>query len=424
MFKMLRDLKSFLIELKQQDFAFLMACGYLVFSFMRPQAIYPELDILPWTQLCILLGLFHQVVNNQFKLKFGHFLIFAFAIICTISANSSSYPQVSSDKLSVIYIWLIEVVFFTNCIKNKRQAKLILALFVLILFKMSFFGARTWMNRGFGFTSWGLAGPPGFFANSGEYSLLMAIYLVISICFLYQVFRVKKYFYLIPVTALLTVLGASSRGGQLALVVGLVYLMMALGKMSIKHLIITTIVCVSVYSLMPQEQLERFQSMGDDNTSKSRLEYWDAGLEMMDNNKLIGIGYYAFPYYYRDYYQVHDGEDSFLAQRMEVAHNSFIEVGSTLGYTGLAMYLLIIYYAFTLNRKTFNLTKNSAHEHQWIAKTSIGLNAAIVVYLTGSMFMSVAFYPYLYFLLMFSIMLRDVSLVESHKGFKALPTTG
>ncbi|WP_158269261.1 O-antigen ligase, partial [Saccharospirillum sp. MSK14-1] len=146
---------------------------------------------------------------------------------------------------------------------------------------MSLFGARTWVGRGFGFTKWGIAGPSGFFANSGEFSLLMAIVAVMSIGFLIGFNKQKSIYILLPITATMTVLGASSRGSQIAIIIGLIYLVILYRMVNFKYLITFAFVGYVGISLMPEEQVSRFRDMGSDNTSQSRLDYWEAGWDMM-----------------------------------------------------------------------------------------------------------------------------------------------
>ena len=383
-----------------------MAAFYLVFSYLRPQAIYPALDLLPWTQLTMVLGVVYLVVKKQLKIQAVHIMLATFFLIIFLSSIFSTYPDISMNKLDVGYIWLLEVLFFTNCIKNLHQFKLIIILFFIILFKMSLHGAKTWAFRGFAFTKWGLAGPSGFFANSGEFSLLMAILAVLSLAFLLShKEKINKLYYLLPITAIMSVLGSSSRGGQLAMVVGLSIVLVVVAKIKFKNICIVLIAGYIGFSLLPEQQKERFYSMGEDSTSQNRLEYWSAGLDMMQRHPILGVGHYGFSEYYSDYYAPYQitSRNSFYANRKEVSHNSFIEVGSTLGYTGLVCYLGIIILFFHQNRMVRALLKGrEVVQQSWVHGFSIGIGASMAVYIVGSLFMSVAFYPYIYLLLMFS----------------------
>lgn len=405
------EFKAYVSQMRAQDLPFIMACGYIVFSYMRPQAIYPALDILPWTQICILIGLGSSIMRREFSIGSVHLLMLLFVTAVWLSIAYSLYPEISRSKSDVIVIWFVEILFFVNCVKSSEQLKLIVIMFFITMFKMSFFGARTWAGRGFGFTKWGIAGPAGFFANSGEFSLLMAIVAVMSIGFLVGMNRHRSFYLLLPITAIMTVMGASSRGGQIAIVAGLLFLVLAYKKVSFKYLLVIGVAGYLIYSLMPAEQLQRFQSIGKDNTSQSRLDYWVAGWDMMKEYPITGVGYYGFAEHYDRYYKVPD-PNAFLTNRKEVAHNSFIEIASTTGIVGLTAYLTLLYY---IHRSAVKVRKfvSNWKVPSWHFGFALGLQASLVVYVVGSAFMSVAFYPYLYLLLMLSFL--NLKVIEKSK---------
>jgi len=405
-----KDLKEFYSSCKAQDFAFYMLCAYLVFSYMRPQVIYPSLNFLPWIQLSILLGLALLFFKGNIRFQLIHFVMILFFLVILASSYQSKYPDISFHHLSAYYIWIIEVIFFTSCVRSLKQYHLLMVLFFLILFKMSLFGAKTWIERGFGFRDWGIAGPDGFFANSGEFSLLMAMLVVMGLTFILGHKKTNKLYFLLPITATMTVMGASSRGGQLALVAGLLIVAIVIGKLRLKNIILVFVSAFLIINLMPEEQKMRFSSAGEDSTSESRLTYWNAGLDMMQKNKLLGIGYYGFPEeFYNHYSHLVVTKDTYLSNRREVAHNTFIQIGSTLGYLGLICYLWLIYLCFSLNRKTRKILASNSKTHitSWPYRYTIGLDAALIAYLMGSLFMSVAFYPYIYLMLMMSQSLKN-----------------
>jgi putative inorganic carbon (HCO3(-)) transporter len=419
----LTDFKNFYSRCKAQDFGFYMAAGYLIFSYLRPQVIYPVLDILPWTQLCIIFGLIFCVIKSQLKFQAPHLALIIFSLICLASAYNSYYPDYSLSKVDTIFIWTVEVLFFTNCIRSTIQFRLITIIFFLILFKISLFGARTWVERGFGFRDYGIAGPPGFFANSGELSLLIAMLTVMSITFYIAHKPIRKIYYLLPITCVMTVLAASSRGGQISLLIGILLISLIVGKVKIKNLLIMVLVGGLSFSLIPEKQKERLESSGDDKTSQSRLIYWGAGLEMIQEHPWLGVGFYSFPSYFYDHYSDDLLEPSEWGHRKEAAHNSLIEVASSTGYLGLSCFIWLYWIIFSLNRKTRKILKTSTHESKaWMHTYSIGLDISMVVFFTGSFFMSVAFYPYIYFMLMFSLSMNNAAQNETIEASPATKT--
>lgn len=407
--QLIDDAKLYVERLRKQDFAFYTAAAYLMFEYLRPHVIYPTIDVIPWARLTILTGLFFALFTGRVRIQGMHVVLFLFMVSAIISSYLSYDTTASFNRLYYIYSWFIIVVFFTACVRNVEQYKLLIILFFLFLFKISLFGARTWTLRGFAFTDWGIQGPSGYFQNSGELSLLMAIFAVMSFTFIYGHKNVHKFYYLVPLTAVMTVLGASSRGGQLALAVGIVLLMIALGKLRFKNLVFFGLIGIAGLALLPEEQKERFSHMGSDGTSESRLMYWEKGIEMMNDNKLIGVGYYAFASYFEDKYAPYVEFENFQYRR-EVAHNSYVQVGSEMGYPGLLLYLLLLWICFRLPRKTKKLLegKELGDRLSWVPVYCTGMNVALAVYLVGSTFMSVAFYPYLYLFLMLNQVLYNV----------------
>lgn len=395
------DLTGLISAFRGQDPIFYLGCCYIVLNYLRPQLIYPALNILPWTQIVILLGLALMVTRGQLKFNMTHFLVFLFAFLATLSALNSQYPYISRHNLTTPMIFAVEVLFLSNCSKSSKQTTLLFALLFICLFKMSFFGARIWATRGFGFTSWGIQGPPGFFQNSGEYSLLMAITAVMSIPFILSLDVKRKYFWLLPITAMMTVMGASSRGGQLALIIGLLFLLIAYKKFKFKNILYTVAFCWTVVAITPAEQKARFSTMGEDDTSTSRFQYWEAGLEMAKDFPMLGVGLNAFPEYYHNHYKVLDG--SYLASRREVSHNSLVQVASTLGFPSLLVYLLLHALVFFPKKPKKSRTSSISSSERHYTNA---LRASVLTYFVGSMFMSVAFYPYIYLLVSLLIIIE------------------
>lgn len=407
MFTVLKqDAQFFIKNLKVQDAAFYLGLFYIVLYYLRPQYIYSSLLIIPWLQLTILFGLFVLLSKSNLVFTRQHFFLLLFAIICWFSVQASQYPIISKKEQWTAFIFFLEVLFLSNCVRNTTQFKILLIVFFICVFKMSFFGARVWASRGFGFSAWGIQGPPGFFQNSGEYTLLMAIVAVMSIPFLIALRPKTKIYWFLPITAVMAAIGASSRGGQLALVIGLLFLLLSYRRLKIKHLVYIALSASLVWSLIPDQQKARFESAGSDKTSTARLKYWEAGLDMTLKNPWLGVGHGAFPQHYDLFYKHDDG--SFLMSRQEVAHNSLVQVSSTLGIPALIIYLIFHYFVY----RRVKIPKNKRYvgdvDIVFMDNIKIALRASVIVYFVGAFFMSVAFYPYIYFLLSLSIIYDHV----------------
>ena len=140
----------------------------------------------------------------------------------------------------------------------------------------------------------------------------MAMLAVMSLAFFSGRKLSSKLYYCLPLFAVMTVLAASSRGGQLALLTGVIVLGFGMGKLKIKNILWLLMFGYIAIAVLPDEQKDRFASMGSDNTSTSRLLYWEKGLDMLNKYPVFGVGFYTFPAYFSDHYSHLKDEDSYI----------------------------------------------------------------------------------------------------------------
>lgn len=375
---------------KSQSFAFWMVCGYLFFEYVRPQSLYPAIDFIPWTQLTVIgaiLGCFIDKTVTWVSSPANKLLILLFFIIL-ISSYFAYFPDVSFRNLENYYLWVVIYFVIINIVNTKQRFFIFLSVFLLASFKLSLPLAIVWAKRGFSFTDWGLMGPPGFFQNSGELAIQMLVFWPISLAFCYAV---KKYvsnttfliLTIMPITAIMVVLGASSRGAQLALTVQIV-LLNHRRIFNPKVVIAATVALALVWTFIPDEQKQRFSSIGEDRTSQQRLLYWENGFEMIKENPILGVGFFNFPSYFEKYYP----EDK-LFEYAELPHNIFIQVGTDAGILGLGVFLIFVAFLYKSS-----VVKN--YENDFLRIILKYMNVSLIGYIVAGQFVTVAYYPFLW----------------------------
>ncbi|EEF24646.1 conserved hypothetical protein, partial [Ricinus communis] len=267
-----------------------MICCYLFVEYVRPQSLIPAINFLPWAMIFILLsfiGLWTDPKVRRVSDPANKWMV-AYFIVILISSWLAYRPDVSFQKLDSFYLWLIIYFLIINIVNTKERFFIFLGIFVIATFKISLSLALKWAKRGFSFTTWGLQGPPGFFTNSGELAIQMLVFFPIGYALAMSLKPyVSRWMYLtflaMPTTAAMVVIGSSSRGGQLGLAVQL--LLMFWRKLyKPKVLISTAIIAFALFSLLPDEQKQRFSSAGNDTTSQQRLLYWRHGMDMIKEN--------------------------------------------------------------------------------------------------------------------------------------------
>ena len=377
---------------KSESFAFWMICAYLFFEYFRPQSIYTFIDVLPWTKLVVIgaiLGCFTDKSVRWVSSGINKLLIL-FLLVIFASSFLAYFPDVSKENWDKYYLWVIIYFLIINIVNTPKRFFIFLGIFLVSSFKISFGLSLVWAKRGFSFTDWGLKGPPGFFENSGELAIQMLVFWPIAWAFcLSMKGRVSKKFYylllLMPVTAMMVILGASSRGAQIALILQLV-VMNSKAIMRPKVLIALGCLILSIWFLMPEEQKQRFERIGEDQTSQQRILYWENGLEMIEHNPILGVGYFNFAPYYQKYYS-----EDILFKRAELPHNIFIQVGTDVGLLGLTVFSAMIFLAWRMARNF--KAPSCVNEEKNMGRCA---NISLLGFVVAGQFVTVAYYPFLW----------------------------
>lgn len=380
---------------------------YLFFEYVRPQSIISSLDILPWTQLSVLGALVGAIFDKTVKWvsSTANKLLILFFITILISSISAYWPSISYSKLENIYTWVI-IYFLIIFVVNTRQRFFIFFLiFLLASFKISLSLAITWAKRGFGFTDWGLMGPPGFFQNSGELAIQMVVYWAPALALtLFLKPHVSQWVYRLglamPITAWAVVLGSSSRGSQLALAIQLT---IKYHKKIFRPKALIAVVSAAwlLWTVLPDEQKLRFAEVGEDRTSQQRLLYWQNGWDMMLDHPVLGVGYFNFIPYYEIYHS-----DDILFGKAELPHNIFVQIGTDAGFIGLVIYIAIIVFAF-LSMKSLANDKDSRVLLE--SKLASGFNLSLIGFLVAGQFVTVSYYPFLWIHLAMIVCLKSIA---------------
>jgi putative inorganic carbon (HCO3(-)) transporter len=396
-------------QLRNEHFAFWMACLYLGLQYFDPLRIYHSLEAIPLDKVAIGLALLALPMDprRRWVRDSTNVWITLFALVIVISCAVATYPPISWDNWFKFFNWYVIYFLIINIVTTTERYFVFLAIFLIANFKLSFFGARTWVGRGFGFTTWGIAGPPGYFQNSSDFSSEMLMFAPIAFelaLFLRPRVRRVTYWFLMlgALTGAMTVLGASSRGSQVALVAqgGWVAIQR---KLKLKVLITIVLVAGLGYALLPVAEKARFSDVGTDKTSVQRLDYWRAGLKMIENHPFFGVGYYNFAPVYASH-----SSDKLWNGKPQLPHNIFIQVGTDSGLIGLGVFLILIYRNLKLARDI--RVTCSKHEDAPAFAPSVARGLALTTwgFVIAGQFNTVSYYPFLWINLALAVSLGNI----------------
>jgi len=392
---------------KQAGPAFWTLCAYIFFEYVRPQSLYPVIDVLPFTQIFLLLSCLFAFADRNIKWVSnpGNIVFTLFVIIVILSSVLAFRPSASYAKIDIIINWVVVYFLFIAVVNTEKKFIMFLLMFFVVNFKMSQFGFRNFITQGY--TSVGVSGAPGWFRDAGDLGIEMLIFVSLSGA---VVLALKEHWgrytkllaYLMPLTAVITIIATASRGAQLGLIViGIWFLIKS--RNGIKGIAGILIVGLMFYALLPEEMFDEFKAAGEDNTSQNRLALWGFGGDVVRSHPVLGVGYYNW----LDYCNYKNPHGLGTNDHCLVAHNTYVTAVAELGITGLVSYLTLMLFIFILNARTRNNAKKN--NNKFILYTAHGLDGGLIGFMIQAIFFTVLFYPMLYVQLAMTVALNEIS---------------
>jgi putative inorganic carbon (hco3(-)) transporter len=403
-------------RLKQEPLHFWLFCGYLFFEYFRAHNIFPIIDVLPWPRIFILGALFSVLFDSRESKDISGpltFPVLGFFSIVFISCIFAFSPSRSLDQIPVAINWILVYLLFLLIVNTKFRLFIAFMILLLASFKMAQHGFRVGLSRGFGYAGWGVQGPQGYFQNAADLGVQMAIYTPWAIAFYFGLRKYWDYkiirwlFIFAPVAGVATAISTGQRNTTLAFF-AMALAFVVFSKNRIRNFFLVAMGAVIALSLASDEFKERFETMGTDQTSENRLIYWERGIEFYKNNPVIGVGYENWTLYYAANYP---GQTFSMSGGYEVAHSVPITVAGETGTLGLFLYYLVVLVILVTNLRSARLLKSVAPAF-W-RHLAISLNYGVVGFLAAGIFLSIAYYPFLWFQAGLTASLYGIALREN-----------
>jgi putative inorganic carbon (hco3(-)) transporter len=170
------------------------------------------------------------------------------------------------------------------------------------------------------------------------------------------------------------------------------------------------------YALLPAAEKARFADIGTDNTSVQRLDYWRAGLKMIESHPVLGVGYFNFAPIYAAHDQAHLWHGS-----AQLPHNIFIQVGTDSGLIGLGIFMMLIYRNLKVARDIRRACAKDAEAPAFAVSLARGLTITTWGFVIAGQFNTVAYYPFLWMNLALTVSLANIVKRSAEQRTPATP---
>lgn len=207
---------------------------------------------------------------------------------------------------------------------------------------------------------------------------------------------------------------SGSRGGFIALVAVVVFINIGYRAIALRRRLLATVLVAVVVLAAASErywtQMGTIMSDTDYNQTEEtgRMQIWRRGIGYMLQFPVFGVGANNF--------NAAEGTLSPFASRQQLgrgvkwnaAHNSYVQVGAELGIPGLLMFVGMIASAFVALRRSSRRLGNAPGHHAARELTQ-AIAAALIGFVVGAVFLSLAYSEILFTLLALAVALQKVT---------------
>jgi len=319
-------------------------------------------------------------------------LISFFILISLCSIFVAFSPSRTLDRLPKLLRVLTLYFFAINFIRSEKHFHLALWFFVLGGFVCTLYGFFDPTQAGGRFQ--GTLGQPNGYAAV----TVARIPIALALLTIEKNFLKKSFLIGMTLISIYGIILSASRGGLLALSLALI-LFAAVQKSRTFWLGLICSVFVVGYLIMPQDVKVRVgltgvaASSAQGNSTARRLSYQIYGIELFKENPILGIGLDGFAEAYAQ------SEYRFMIRNdvLRIAHNTYLEIATGIGFIGLIIFISILGLAFTVLLKYTN-------ERYWqinpkLSNISRGLFAAFGGFCLAMLFGSYQYEKTLWFLI-------------------------
>jgi putative inorganic carbon (HCO3(-)) transporter len=310
------------------------------------------------------------------------------------------------------YTKIVVIAMFTTGLLHNRE-RLRMLLWVITL-SFCFFGFKSGIA---GVLTLGrmeiIQGPGGMMLDNNDFALALGMavpmMVMVGLSERRQILR-KAMLACVPLT-IITIGMTHSRGGFLALMVGIVILVLR-SRNRIAGFALLGMFLVGGVILAPagiKNRLGSISEYDEDSSAQARFAAWRTAAVMIQSNPVFGVGFGHFQDNYHKYDPA-NADHTLTKTKGFVAHNSYLQIWAECGTPTFLLYLTLILLSF-MDLWAIRAMAQRRYYASWILNYTTMFEASLATFVLGSVFLNRAhfdlFYHWVAIILSFGIIARQ-----------------
>lgn len=396
---------------------FVWVLAYLYIDILSPQRIsYRLLTALPVSLIAFVLAfagwaLLDNKRDSRFTLRQG--LIVALLAYCAATTVYADFPINAADKWAWVWKALVFAVFLPLTLRTRLRIEAAALVMVLTIAAIIVDGGIKAAAGGGGYGELKLFINDNTGLYEGSIISCVAIAVIPLIWWLVghgtvfaKDWKVKLFALALTFACLMIPVGTQARTGLLC--IGLLGLMTLRSvKRPLVYLAVASAAALAAIPFLPKSYTERMSTIQNhqtDNSAETRVAVWKWTLGYVGDHPLGG----GFDAYRGNHIRVETvkaaGSGNNQSQTVEATydqarayHSSYFEMLGEQGWPGLALWLwLMLSGVWQMERLRRRWKKRTGEGQQWQAPLATALQQSLLIYMTGSFFVGIAFQPFCY----------------------------
>jgi probable O-glycosylation ligase (exosortase A-associated) len=398
---------------------FIFVLGYVYVDIVSPQRLsYYLLNSIPISLIfCALAVVGWLVADDKRGTRFGmrQILLLMLLAWAAWTTGHADFPVQAQDKWEWVWKALAFAIFLPLTLRTKLRIESLLLFMILSASSIIIVGGIKTLASGGGYGSLNLMVDNNSGLYEGSTISTVAIAIIPLILFLAKFgtiyradWRVKTFAYALIFACLLIPIGTEARTGLVCIAL-LAVLMLRATKRRVLYLMLVGVAGMAAVPLLPKSFTSRMDTIGEykaDSSASTRLAVWEWTWNYAKDHPLGG----GFNAYIQNKLTIEkvatstDGNTATVATTQEydqarAYHSSYFEMLGEQGFPGLAMWLLLHLLGLVRMETLRRRYLKAEGDYAWIAPLATALQHGQLIYLVGSLFVGIAFQPFIFMLI-------------------------